>query len=227
LNPKSKTFLTTKTQKSMVFYFYSRTSTVIQNSARQIETFKSHECFDPSRLFVERIQGNIPFMERPEAVRMFDELTNQSEPCTVVVDSIDRLGRNLIDILHTIDLFTKNHINLKSIKEGFNTLLDNGDVNPMAQLVISCMGSIAEMNRNQIKTRALEGIRVAQALGKFQGRKVGAIQTDEKLLQRHQPIVKKLQKGISIRDISEITGASSATICKVKKVMVNRKMLEV
>jgi DNA invertase Pin-like site-specific DNA recombinase len=210
----------------MVFYFYSRTSTVLQNSARQIETFKSHEGFDPSRLFVERIQGNIPFMERSEAVRMFDELTNQSEPCTVVVDSIDRLGRNLIDILHTIDLFTKNKINLKSIKEGFTTLLDNGDVNPMAQLVISCMGSIAEMNRNQIKTRALEGIRVAQALGKYQGRKIGATQTDEKLLHRHQTIVKKIQKGISVRDISEITGASSATICKVKRVMVNRKMLD-
>jgi DNA invertase Pin-like site-specific DNA recombinase len=210
----------------MVFYFYSRTSTVLQNSARQIETFKSHEGFDSSRLFVERIQGNVPFMERPEAVKLFDELTNQSEPCTVVVDSICRLGRNLIDILHTIDLLTKNKINLKSIKEGFTTLLDNGDVNPMAQLVISCMGSIAEMNRNQIKQRALEGIKVAQALGKYQGRKVGAIQSDEKLLQRHQTIVKKLQKGISIRDISEITGASSATICKVKKVMVNRKMLE-
>jgi DNA invertase Pin-like site-specific DNA recombinase len=211
----------------MVFYFYSRTSTVLQNSARQIETFKSLEGFDPSRLFVERIQGNIPFMERPEAVRMFDELTNQSERCTVVVDSIDRLGRNLIDILHTISLFTQNQINLKSIKEGFTTLLDNGDVNPMAQLVISCMGSIAEMNRNQIKQRAMEGIKVAQALGKYQGRKVGATQTDEKLLQRHQTIVKKLQKGISIRDITEITGASSATICKVKKVMVNRKILEV
>lgn len=211
----------------MVFYFYSRTSTVLQNSARQIETFKSHEGFDPSRLFVERIQGNIPFMERSEAVRMFDELTNQSERCTVVVDSIDRLGRNLIDILHTIDLFTKNHINLKSIKEGFTTLLDNGDVNPMAQLVISCMGSISELSRIQIKEKSLEGIRVAQALGKYHGRKIGATQTDEKLLQRHQTIVKKLQKGISIRDISEITGASSATICKVKKVMANRKMLEV
>ena len=209
----------------MVFYFYSRTSTVLQNSARQVETFKKHDGFHPSRLFVERIQGNIPFMERPEAVKLFDELTNNCEPCTVVVDSIDRLGRNLLDILNTIDLFTKNKINLKSIKEGFTTLLDNGDVNPMAQLVISCMGSIAEMNRNQIKTRAMEGIKVAQALGKFQGRKIGAVQSDEKLLQRHQTIVKKLQKGISMRDISEITGSSSATICKVKKVMSNRNML--
>lgn len=209
----------------MNYYFYSRTSTVLQNSARQIETFKNHEGFDPSKLYVERIQGNVPFMERPEAVKMFDEITNQKGACTVTVDSIDRLGRSLIDILNTIDLFTKNKINLKSIKEGFNTLLDNGEVNPMAQLVISCMGSIAEMNRNQIKTRAMEGIKVAQALGKFQGRKIGAIQTDEKLLQRHQTIVKKLQKGIPIRDITQITGSSSATITKVKKVMVNRNLL--
>lgn len=209
----------------MNYYFYSRTSTLLQNSARQIETFKNHEGYDPSRLFVERIQGNVPFMERPEAVKLFDEITNKSEPCTVVVDSIDRLGRNLLDILHTIELFTKNKINLKSIKEGFNTLLDNGDVNPMAQLVISCMGSIAEMNRNQIKQRAMEGIKVAQALGKFQGRKIGAVQSDEKLLQRHQTIVKKLQKGMPMRDITQITGSSSATICKVKNVMINRNML--
>ena len=209
----------------MIYYFYSRTSTVLQNSARQIETFKNQEGFDSSRLFVERIQGNIPFLERPEAIKMYDEITNQTESCTVVVDSIDRLGRNLIDILNTIDLLTKNKINLKSIKEGFTTLLDSGDVNPMAQLVISCMGSIAEMNRNQIKQRALEGIKVAQALGKYGGRKVGAIQSDEKLLQRHQTIVKKIQKGVNIRDISAICGASSATIIKVKKVMTNRKMI--
>jgi DNA invertase Pin-like site-specific DNA recombinase len=209
----------------MIYYFYSRTSTFLQNSARQIETFKNQEGFDSSKLFMERIQGNVPFMERPEAVKMFDTITNQSERCTVVVDSIDRLGRNLIDILHTIDLFTKNKINLKSIKEGFTTLLDNGDVNPMGQLVISCMGSISELNRNQIKQKSLEGIRVAQALGKYQGRKIGATQTDEKLLQRHQTIVKKIQKGVSVRDISAICGASSATIIKVKKVMTYRKMI--
>jgi DNA invertase Pin-like site-specific DNA recombinase len=209
----------------MIYYFYSRTSTVLQNSARQIETFKNQDGFDSSRLFIERIQGNVPFMERPQAIKMFDEITSQSKRCTVVVDSIDRLGRNLIDILNTIDLLTKNKINLKSIKEGFTTLLDNGDVNPMAQLVISCMGSIAEMNRNQIKIKALEGIRVAQALGKYSGRKVGAVQSDEKLLQRHQTIVKKLLKEVNIRDISAICGASSATIIKVKKVMTNRKMI--
>lgn len=202
----------------MIYFFYSRTSTLLQNSARQIETFKNHECFHPSRLFVERIQGNVPFMERPEAVKMFDVITSQTERCTVVVDSIDRLGRNLIDILHTIELFSKNGINLKSIKEGFSTLLENGEVNPMAQLVTSCMGSIAEMSRNMIKTRAMEGIKVAQSLGKYKGRKHGSVQTTEKMLVRHAEVVKKLEKGLSIREISKITGKSTATIQKVKNV---------
>ena len=71
----------------------------------------------------------------------------------------------------------------------------------------------------------MEGIRIAQALGKFSGRKTGAVQSDEKLLERHQAIQKKLQKGLTIREITEITGASSATIIKVKKVMTNRKMI--
>jgi DNA invertase Pin-like site-specific DNA recombinase len=209
----------------MKYYFYSRTSTVLQNSARQIESFKSHEGFESSRLYLERIQGNIPFMERPEAIKMFDEITSQSEPCTVVVDSIDRLGRGLLDCLNTVNTLKKNKTNLKSLKEGFSTFLENGEENPMANLVISVMGSIAEMERNRIKTRSMEGIKIAQALGKFSGRKIGAIQSDEKLLERHQAIQKKLQKGLTIREITDITGASSATIIKVKKVMLNRKMI--
>lgn len=206
----------------MNYFFYSRTSTVLQNSDRQIETFKNHHGFDSKKLFVERIQGNIPFMQRPEALKMFDEITSQSEMCTVVIDSVDRIGRNLIDILNTIELFTKNKINLKSIKEGFSTLLDSGEVNPMAQLVISCMGSIAELSRNQIKSRSMEGIRIAQALGKFRGRKTGAKQTIEQTINRHADVVLKLKKGLTVRDVSSVTGKSTATITNVRKILVMR-----
>ncbi len=208
-----------------MYYFYSRISTTQQNSSRQLENFKSHIGYDAKKVFIEKIQGNIPFFERPEANKMFDEITDSKERCTVVVDSVDRLGRNLMDILHTIETFTKNGLNLKSLKEGFTTLLDNGQENPMAKLVISVMASIGEMERNRIKSRTAEGIAIAKAMGKFTGRKFGTIQSDEKLLQRHQSVSKKLQKGLSVREITEITGASSATIIKVKKVMVNRKMI--
>ena len=206
----------------MKYYFYSRISTIQQNSSRQIETFKNHDGFDTTKLFIERIQGNIPFMQRPEALKMFNELTNESELCTVIVDSIDRVGRNLIDILNTIELFTRNKICLKSIKEGFTTLLDNGEVNPMAQLVISCMGSISELSRNQIKSRSMEGIRIAQALGKYTGRKHGSTQSVEKTLHRHADVVLKLKRGLTVRDVSAITGKSSATITNVRRILVKR-----
>lgn len=210
----------------MLYFFYSRISTAkSQTSARQIENFKNHEGFCPSRMYVEKIQGNVPFMERPEAVKMFDEITSQEIRCTVVVDSIDRLGRSLLDCLNTVSLFKKNRINLKSLKEGFSTFLDNGDENPMANLVISVMGSIGEMERNRIKIRTAEGVSIAKSLGKYNGRKHGSTQSDEKLLQRHLTIQKKLQKGLTVRDITEICGASSATIIKVKKVMISRKMI--
>ncbi|WP_264566293.1 recombinase family protein [Flavobacterium sp. N3904] len=210
-----------------MYYFYSRISTAQQNSSRQLENFKSHIGYDAKKVFIEKIQGSVPFFERPEANRMFDEITDASENCTVVVDSVDRLGRNLLDILHTIETFTKNGISLKSLKEGFTTLLDDGQENPMAKLVISVMASIGEMERNRIKTRTAEGIAIAKAMGKFTGRKFGSAQSDEKLLQRHQTIQKKLQKGLTVREITEITGASSATIIKVKKVLIQRKMLSI
>jgi DNA invertase Pin-like site-specific DNA recombinase len=173
---------------------------------------------------VDKVQGNVPFLERPEAIKLYDALTSNPENCTLVVDSIDRLGRNLINVLSTIEMLTQNNINLKSLKEGLETLI-NGKENPIAKVVISVMGSIAEMERNRIKERTAEGIKIAKANGKFKGRKNGSVQSDEKLLQRHSLIVQKLKKKLVIRDIAEIANCSTTTVIKVKKVMKIRQLL--
>ena len=59
----------------------------------------------------------------------------------------------------------------------------------------------------------------------YLGRKLGSYQTDARLLERHQIVVKKLNKGLTIREINEITGKSTATIIKVKKVMLKRRII--
>lgn len=203
----------------MRYFYYSRISTVGQNASRQLENFKSHGHVSAENVYLDKVQGNVPFFERPEASNLFEDATTLlNEPVTIVIDSIDRLGRNLIDILNTIKVFTQNHINLKSLKEGFETLV-NGQENPMATIVISVMGSISEMERNRIKSRQMEGIKIAKANGKFKGRKVGSFQTTERLLERHAIVAQKLKKGLSIRDVAEITGKSKTTVLKVKKAM--------
>tara|TARA_R110002049_G_C9172462_1_gene562052 strand:- start:4421 stop:5038 length:618 start_codon:yes stop_codon:yes gene_type:complete len=202
-----------------MYYYYSRISTVGQNTGRQIANFKTHGDFKAENLFIDKVQGNIPFLERPEASKLFDVVTGlEKENVTIVVDSIDRLGRNLIDVLNTIERFTANGINLKSIKEGFETLV-NGEKNPIAMVVVSVMGSIAEMERNRIKERTSEGIKIAQAQGKFKGRKVGSVQSTTRLLERHPIIIKKLNKGLTVREVAEITGKSTTTVMKLRKVL--------
>lgn len=203
-----------------MYYFYSRVSTVGQNVSRQISNFKSYNQFAPENLYVDKVQGNVPFLERPEASKLYDRVTEHNiDNATIVVDSIDRLGRNLIDILQTIDRFTNNGINLKSIKEGFETLTEDGKENPTAKIVVSLMGSIAEMQRNIIKERTAEGIQIARAEGKFKGRKIGSVQSTSRLLERHPIIVKKINKGLSVREVAEITGKSTTTVMKVRKVL--------
>lgn len=202
-----------------MYYFYSRVSTVSQSTNRQVANFKLFPEFNPENLFIDKVQGNVPFLERPEASKLFDVVTGQDNGVvTIVVDSIDRLGRNLIDVLNTIERFTANGINLKSIKEGFETLV-NGEKNPIAIIVTSVMGSIAEMERNRIKERTSEGIQIARAEGKFKGRKIGSVQSTSRLLERHPVIVKKLDKGLTVREVAEITGKSTTTVMKVRKVI--------
>lgn len=205
-----------------MYYYYSRISSISQNSLRQHENFKSLEGFNPNNLYVDKVQGNVPFLEREQASILFDIVTaSADENITIVVDSIDRLGRSLIDILNTIQRFTDNNINLKSLKEGFETIV-NGKENPMAKMVVSVMGSIAEMERNRIKERTAEGIKIARAKGKYRGRKIGSVQSDSRLLERHPIIVKKLEKSLTVREVANIVGKSTTTVMKVKKVLLKR-----
>ena len=204
-----------------MYLFYSRVSTATQNPLRQqVNFFNAIPEFDKQNLFIDKIQGNIAFLQRPKAIEMFEIATGiKNERITIVIDSIDRLGRNLIDILSTIELFKKNGINVKSLKEGFETILDNGKENPVANIVISLMASIAELERNRIKERQQEGIKIAKAHGKFQGRKIGSSISNKQLLEKHSNIVKKLKKGLSIREIAEIMNCSTTTVLKVKKAL--------
>lgn len=208
----------------MKYFFYSRVSTIGQNSSRQLENFRTFGHVSNENVFIDKVQGNIPFFERLEAIRLFETITlEKGEPTTLVIDSIDRLGRNLLDILKTIEVFNSNRVNIKSLKEGFETLLPDGKENAMARIVCSVMGSIAQMERERIKARTTEGIAIAKASGKYKGRKVGSIQSKERLLLRYEIIVKKLKKGITVRDISAMTNKSTATIMKVKKAIQSKE----
>lgn len=137
---------------------YARVSTIDQNTARQLAGVKV------DRLFTDRASGST--VDRPELKRL---LAFARDGDTVVVHSIDRLARNL-DHLRTIvfDL-TGRGVTVEFVTERLT--FSPAKASPIANMLLSVMGSLAEFERAILRERQREGIAAARARGAYRGRR--------------------------------------------------------
>jgi DNA invertase Pin-like site-specific DNA recombinase len=189
---------------------YARISTVSQNIDRQLK--------DNLKVYADKCSGTVPFSERPSAKKLLKDI-DTGKVNHVVTDSIDRLGRNTKDILHTIEYFEANQVQLESEKEGLKLFGPDGKVNPTTKLTLSIMSSLAEYERQRILERSQEGREIAKIKGKYLGRKPGSSESPDKFLAKHKDVVKELENGESIRRVAKFTGKSPVTVQKAKSYM--------
>ena len=187
---------------------YIRVSTLEQNTDRQTN-------FE-GLTYIDKCSGSTPFNERNEAKRL---LANESIT-EIHVHSIDRLGRNTLDIMQTIQNFTSKGINVVSEKEGLQTIV-NGKENPIAKMMIGILGTLAEFELNRSKERQSEGIANAKEKGVYVGRKEGSKESAEQFLNKKltQTIIRHLKAKESIRRCALLSGASIGTVQKVKAII--------
>jgi DNA invertase Pin-like site-specific DNA recombinase len=192
---------------------YIRTSTLNQNEARQLAKQHADEV-----LFIDKVSGTIPFIDREHAKRLIDEI-EVGQIDYLSVSSIDRLGRNTIDVLQTIDKLTKAGVVLKVDNLGLESLI-NGKENPTFKLISSVLANISEMERTTLRERQLEGIEIAKKNGTYKGRVKGTTESKDEFLTKYKEVSRLLRMNKSLRDIASRSGASLATVQKVKKMMV-------
>ena len=192
---------------------YIRTSTLNQNEARQLAKQHADEV-----LFIDKVSGTIPFIDREHAKRLIDEI-EVGQIDYLSVSSIDRLGRNTIDVLQTIDKLTKEGVVLKVDNLGLESLV-NGKENPTFKLISSVLANISEMERTTLRERQLEGIEIAKKNGTYKGRVKGTTESKDEFLTKYKEVSRLLRMNKSLRDIASRSGASLATVQKVKKMMV-------
>ena len=192
--------------------FYARVSTLQQKTDRQLVSTEGMKVFE------DRCSGSVPFAERPSGRRVIDTMV-AGDLEELVVHSLDRLGRDLLDILRTIELFTDHAVPIRIEKEHLTTLDPDGRQNPTSRLVISVLGVVAEMERAQIRERQLEGIALAKARGAYVGRRPGSVEGRAKFLAkpRIRQIADYLQRGYRGVEIRKIVGCSPNTISKVRR----------
>ena len=135
---------------------YIRVSSVDQHPDRQLADVLC------DRVFTDRVSGRS--IDRPQLDALLHYVR---EDVTVVVHSMDRLARNLEDLRRLVREFTGRGIHVQFVKEN---LVFTGEDTPMATLLLSVMGAMAEFERALIRERQREGIALAKKRGVYQGR---------------------------------------------------------
>lgn len=173
---------------------YVRVSTAEQNEQRQVEALKR---FDIDKWFIDKCSGKdtyrLQFKEMAEFVREGD---------TVYVMDWSRLSRSTVDLLKIIDVMSKHNIKLVSIKENFDTSTSTG------RLMLSLIAAINEFERQNLLERQREGIAIAKAQGKYQGRK--PVKRDDKLVLDLIYAIKA--KEITVTDAAKRLNVTRATV---------------
>jgi DNA invertase Pin-like site-specific DNA recombinase len=136
---------------------YVRVSSYDQNADRQLEHL------DADRVFTDKASGKDA--DRPQLRAL---IAYAREGDTIVVHSMDRLARNLDDLRRIVQQQTKRGIRLQFVKEN---LTFTGEDAPMADLMLSVLGAVAQFERDLIKERQREGIALAKQRGAYRGRK--------------------------------------------------------
>lgn len=136
---------------------YIRVSTVEQNIARQEVIMKK---LDVEKIFIDKISGKNK--ERPMLKEMMDFVRSGD---IVVVESISRFARNTRDLLELVDQLVAKEVQFVSMKERIDTSTPSG------KFMLTVFGAVAQLEHDYILQRQKEGIAIAKANGKYQGRK--------------------------------------------------------
>lgn len=177
---------------------YARVSSTDQNLDRQLEQMQ-----DCEKVFQEAVSGASKERSQLQALLQYIR-----EGDIVAVTELERLGRNnqeLTEIITAIQArgATLEVLNLPTLRgiedDNLRRLLNN--------LILELYKYQAQAERERIKERQRQGIVLAKAQGKYQGRKALYTENDERL----QHAFDLYLQGYTDRDVSKLTGIPERT----------------
>ena len=174
-------------------YGYARVSTEDQDPAMQIAALKKAGC---DKIFKdEGISGSAT--KRPAFERLLRQLRAGD---TVTIWKLDRMGRNLRDLVNIMHGFGQGSIQFRSLTEEINTKTLGGT------LLFHFIGAVAQYEHGLIRERTRTGIRAAKARGVRFGRKPKLSK------QQVAHAIKLIDAGDRATDIADSFNVSRATL---------------
>ena len=173
---------------------YARVSTGLQNLNLQEDRLNQYGC---EKIFSDHISGSKS--KRPGLDKAI-EFARSGD--TIVVWRLDRLGRNMEDLITLVNELNNRGVSFHSLEE--NITMDKSS--STGQLLFHLFAAFAEFERNLILERSSAGRMAARARGRYGGR-------PEKLNKQDLKLLKTLyDNGTPIKTIAEQWKVSRTTI---------------
>ncbi|MGZ9808467.1 recombinase family protein [Staphylococcus haemolyticus] len=173
---------------------YARVSTGLQNLNLQEDQLNQYGC---EKIFSDHISG--AKSKRPGLDKAI-EFARSGD--TIVVWRLDRLGRNMEDLITLVNELNNRGVSFHSLEE--NITMDKSS--STGQLLFHLFAAFAEFERNLILERSSAGRIAARARGRYGGR-------PEKLNKQDLTLLKTLyDNGTPIKTIAEQWQVSRTTI---------------
>ena len=145
---------------------YARVSSEDQNLDRQLDALKAAGC---ENIYAEKVSG-----ANTERLQLKEMLRYIREGDTLVISSLDRLGRSAADLLRIVDVLREKKVELESLKEKLDTST------PTGRFTLQIFAAVAELERESIRERQKEGIAAAKQRGIKLGRPSRALPVEFK-----------------------------------------------
>ena len=200
---------------------YARVSTQGQDYQRQLSELREYASrmnYEVVKEFSEKISGAKSVAERQALTELLDyAAANRIDK--VLVYECSRISRRAIDFLQVMEQLTQMKVSVYILQNGLETLMADGSVNPIAQLVLGIIGQFNSMERSLIRSRMSSGYQHFRSNGGKVGRKEGYKKSNEQMKEQYSKELSLLKKGLSLRNIQAITGTSVNTLRKLKLII--------
>lgn len=183
-----------------MIYGYARVSTKDQNLETQLDQLKK---IGVDEIVYEKISG-----VSAKKTKLDSLLSKLQAQDTLVFTRMDRAGRNTIQLLQLVEDLEEQDVNLVILNLNIDTRTATG------KFFISIMAAFSELDRTLIKEKQRSGVELAKQKGLYKGRPV-------KYTKNHAGVKHALDLRLNtdktVKEISQITGISQATLYRIMK----------
>ena len=211
--------------KTAVIYARVSSNNDRQDTSRQIkdlENYAKSQNIEIVNIYEEHISGAKKIEERQILGECLEYCKRESVNF-LLLSELSRLGRSTLQVLRSLEMLHDSKVSVYIQNLGLYTLQPNGEVNPIASIMVTVLAEMANIERSNIQYRLNSGRANYISNGGKLGRKIGSIKTEEKKREEYKETIILLKKGYSVRNIAKLQGIGISTVQRIKNQFLSDK----